>query len=174
MAARELAQFCRAIGNRIIQTESCYWYNPKPFLFKSLPIHRLGEPSPAEIAQVMIRGPAFAIRYPRTPDKSGPRGGMAVCPNPAYDFPARSQNVRSRTRRGLARCRIEQIDFDYLAQHGHALTAATTLRQMGTAPVATEEDWKLFCANASRSKDFEAWGAFVEDHLGTFIVAMLV
>jgi len=174
MQASELAQFFRAIGNRIIQTESCYWYNPKPFLFKSLPIHRLVEPSPAEIAQVMIKGPAFAIRYPRTPDKAGPRGGMYVCSNRDYDFPALSQNVRSRIRRGLARCRIQQIDFEYLAQHGHALTAETTLRQMGTAPSATEAEWKLFCENASRSKDFEAWGAFVEDRLATFIVAMLV
>src|SRR5260370_13181151 len=175
MQASELAQFFSAIGNRIIQTESCYWYNPKPLLFKSLPIHRLVEPSPAEIAQVMIKGPAFALRYPKTPDKPGPRGGMYVCSDRNYDIQTlTSQNVRSKTRRGLARCRIEQIDFDYLSQHGHALTTETTLRQMGTAPVATEEDWKLFCANASRSKDFEAWGAFVEDHLGTFIVAMLV
>jgi hypothetical protein len=79
MQASELAQFFRAIGNRIIQTESCYWYNPKPLLFKSLPIHRFVDPSPAEIAQVMIKGPAFAIRYPRTPDHPGPRGGMYVC-----------------------------------------------------------------------------------------------
>jgi hypothetical protein len=174
MQASELAQFFRAIGNRIIQTESCYWYNPKPFLFKSLPIHRFVDPSPSELAQVMIKGPAFAIRYPKTPDQPGPRGGMYICSNRDYDFPALSQNVRSRTRRGLARCRIEQIDFDYLAQHGHALTTETTFRQMGTAPSATEEEWKLFCTNASRSKDFEAWGAFVEDRLATFIVAMLV
>jgi hypothetical protein len=174
MQAYELAQFFKAIGNRVIQTESCYWYNPKPFLFKSLPIHRFVEPSPTELAQVMIKGPAFALRYPKTPDKPGPRGGMYVCSNRDYDFPALSQNVRSRTRRGLARCRIEQIDFDYLAQHGHALTTETTFRQMGTAPSATEEEWKRFCANASSSKDFEAWGAFVEDRLATFIVAMLV
>lgn len=174
MQASELAQFFRSIGNRIIRTESCYWYNPKPFLFKSLPIHRFVDPSPTELAQVMIKGPAFAMRYPKTADKPGPRGGMYVCSNRDYDFPALSQNVRSRTRRGLARCRIEQIDFDYLAQHGHALTTETTFRQMGTAPSATEEEWKLFCANASRSKDFEAWGAFVEDRLATFIVAMLV
>jgi hypothetical protein len=174
MQASELAQFFRAIGNRIIQTESCYWYNPKPFLFKSLPIHRFVDPSPTELAQVMIKGPAFALRYPKTPDQPGPRGGMYVCSNRDYDFPALSQNVRSRTRRGLARCRIEQIDFDYLAREGHALTTETTFRQMGTAPSATEEEWKLFCAHASRSKDFEAWGAFVEDRLATFIVAMLV
>ena len=175
MKASELAQFFGAIGNRIIETESCYWYNPKPFLYKSLPIHRFVSPSTAEIAQVVIKGPAFALRYPMTPDKSGPRGGMYVCSNRNYDIQAlTSQNVRSRTRRGLARCRIEQIDFSYLAHHGHALTAETTLRQMGKMPSTTEAEWHLFCENASRSPDFEAWGAFVEDRLATFIVGMLV
>jgi hypothetical protein len=175
MKASELAQFFSAIGNRVIQTESCYWYNPKPFLYKSLPVHRFVDPSTPEIAQVMIKGPAFALRYPMTPDKNGPRGGMYVCSNRNYDIGAlTSQNVRSRTRRGLARCRIEQIDFSYLAKHGHALTAETTLRQMGTMPSTTDAEWHLFCENASRSRDFEAWGAFVENRLATFIVGMLV
>ena len=174
MKASELAEFFSATGNRVIQTESCYWYNSKPFLFKSLPVHRFVEPSTAELAQVFIKGPAFAIRYPMSPDKAGPRGAMYVCSNRDYDFPALSQNVRSRTRRGLARCRIEQIDFSYLSEHGYALTAETTLRQMGQMPSTTEEEWHRFCANASKWRDFEAWGAFVEHRLATFIVAMLV
>jgi hypothetical protein len=174
MEASELAGFFSATGYRVIKTESCYWYNSKPFLFKSLPVHRLVEPSTAELAQVFIKGPAFAIRYPMSPDKAGPRGAMFVCSNRDYDFPVLSQNVRSRTRRGLARCRIEQIDFSYLSDHGFALTTETTLRQMGQMPSTTEEEWHRFCANASRSRDFEAWGAFVENRLATFIVAMLV
>lgn len=175
MQASELAEFFSAVGYRVIQTQSCYWYNPKPFLFKSLPVHRFVEPSAAEVAQVLIKGPAFALRYPRTPDKPGPRGGMYVCSNRDYDIQALpSQNVRSRTRRGLARCKIEQIEFSYLAKHGHALTAETTLRQMGTMPSTTEAEWQRFCANTARSPDFEAWGAFVENRLATFIVGMLV
>jgi hypothetical protein len=175
MQASELAKFFSAIGNRVIETESCYWYNSEPFLYKSLPVHRFVDPSPAEIAQVLIKGPAFALRYPKTPDHPGPRGGMYVCSNRNYDIDAlTSQNVRSRTRRGLARCRIEQIEFSYLAKHGHALTAETTLRQMGKMPSTTEAEWHRFCDSASRSPDFEAWGAFVGDRLATFIVGMLV
>ena len=175
MQASELAHFFSAIGNRVIQTESCYWYDAEPFLFKSLPVHRFVDPSSAEIAHVMIKGPAFALRYPKTPDNAGPRGGMYVCSNRDYDIQTlTSQNVRSKTRRGLARCRIEQIEFSYLAEHGLALTAETTLRQGGTMPSNSESEWHLFCDNAKRSKDFEAWGAFVENRLATFIVGMLV
>ena len=174
MDASEIAKFFGSIGNRIIQTESCYWYNPQPFLYRSLPVHRFVEPSPAEIAKVLMLGPALALRYPKTPNVEGPRGGMFVCYDRNYDFASLSQNVRSRTRRGLARCRIEQIGFDYLADHGFALTAETTLRQMGKKPNGDENEWKQFCANAGRLADFEAWGAFVGDRLATFIVAMLV
>jgi hypothetical protein len=174
MQASELAQFFGAVGYRVIETESCYWYNAKPFLFKSLPVHRFVDPSASELAQVLIKGPAFALRYPKTANHPGPRGGMYVCANRDYDFPALSQNVRSRTRRGLARCRIEQIDFDYLSRYGYELIEETTMRQMGTAPGATEAEWHRFCAQTRLSSDFEAWGAFVGDRLATFIVGMLV
>lgn len=174
MDASEFAHFFGALGCRIIQTESCFWYNPQPFLFKSLPIHRLVEPSTAEIARVMMLGPAVAVRYPRNADKPGPQGGMYICRDRNYDITSLSANVRSRTRRGLARCRIEQMDFDYLARHGHALTEETTLRQMGKKPSTSQADWERFCENAKKTRDFEAWGAFVEDKLATFLVGMLV
>jgi hypothetical protein len=175
MQASDIAHFFSRVGYRVIATESCYWYNPQPFQFKSLPVHRFVDPSAVELAQVMIQGPAFALRYPTTPDNTGPRGGMYVCSNRHYAIDAlSSQNARSKTRRGLARCHIEQIEFPYLARHGYSLTAETTLRQMGRMPSTTEAEWQRFCDNATRSKDFEAWGAFVEDRLATFIVGMLV
>lgn len=174
MQASELAQFFSAVGYRVIETDSCYWYNAKPFLFKSLPVHRFVDPSASELAQVLIKGPAFALRYPKTPDHPGPSGGMYVCSDRDYDFPALSQNVRSRTRRGLARCRIERIEFDYLSRYGYELIEETTMRQMGTAPGADEAEWHRFCAQTRLSPDFEAWGAFVGDRLATFIVGMLV
>jgi hypothetical protein len=99
---------------------------------------------------------------------------MFVCRDRNYDFASLSQNVRSRTRRGLARCRIEQIGFEYLSTHGHTLTEETTMRQTGKKPNSSMEEWQRFCANAGRLPGFEAWGAFVEDRLATFIVAMLV
>jgi hypothetical protein len=174
MKASEVAKFFTSIGNRVIRTESCYWYNPQPMMYRSLPVHRFVNPSPGEIAKVLMLGPALALRYPKPPEASGRNGGMFVCRDREYGFASLSQNVRSRTRRGLARCRVEQIGFDYLSIHGHALTEETTLRQMGKRPNSSLEEWQRFCANASRLSGFEAWGAFVENRLATFIVAMLV
>jgi len=174
MQAAEVAKFFSSIGDRVIRTESCYWHNPQPFMYRSLPVHRFVDPSQAEIAKVLMLGPALAVRYPKLPEAGGPRGGMFVCYDRDYDFGSLSQNVRSRTRRGLARCRIAQISFEYLSTHGYALTEETTLRQMGKKPNSSLEEWQRFCSNAGRLPDFEAWGAFVEDRLATFIVAMLV
>lgn len=174
MEASEVAKFFTSIGSRVIRTESCYWYNPQPFMYRSLPVHRFVNPSAGEIAKVLMLGPALALRYPRLPGDEGAHGGMFVCRDRNYDFASLSQNVRSRTRRGLARCRIEQIGFDYLAKYGHALTEETTFRQMRKKPNGNMEDWQRFCTNAGCLPDFEAWGAFVEGRLATFIVAMLV
>jgi hypothetical protein len=99
---------------------------------------------------------------------------MYICSDRNYDFPSLSQNVRSHTRRGLARCRVEKLDFGYLAHHGHALREETTQRQMGKRAFSSQEDWERFCSNARRYPDIEAWGAFVEDNLATFVVGMLV
>lgn len=174
MQARELAGFFRALGHRVIETESCFWYNPSPFLFRTLPVHRLVNPSAAEIAKVLMLGPTLALRYPKTADKRGSVGGMYVCFRRDYDIESLPPNARSHTRRGLARCRIEKVDFDYLAQHGHALTEQTTLRQTGKPPRRTQADWERFCAQASRTADVEGWAAFVGDQFAAFIVGMLV
>lgn len=174
MNAAAFAEFFSAIGTKTMRTDSCFWYNPQPLQFKSLPIHSYVQPSPAEIAKVLMRGPAFALRYPTPPQVYGPRGAMYVCYDRNYDLSSLSQNVRCRTRRGLARCRIEQVDFTFLSSHGYALTKETTLRQMGTLPTSTETEWHRFCEVAGGQRDFEAWGAFVEERLATFIVGILV
>jgi hypothetical protein len=174
MEAHELARFFLAVGHRVIETQSCYWYNSQPFLYKSLPVHRFVDPSSTELARVLMTGPALAVRFPKAPNHVGPRGGLYVTSNRNYDLPSLSQNVRSRTRRGLARCRIQQIQFEYLAQHGYALSADTTMRQMGKLPNTSEAYWHRFCDKTRCSRDFEAWGAFVGDRLATFLVGMLV
>src|SRR6266851_999657 len=175
MRPDQLAEFFRQLGDRVIETDSCFWYSPQPFVFKSLSFHKYVTPSRAELLKVLMMGPAVALRYPSAPEEGGPVGAMYVCDDRNYDFASLSQNFRSHTRRGLARCdRVAQIDFDYLARYGHALNEETTMRQMGTLPDTNEEHWHRYCAIAARTPGIEAWGAFVGDKLATFIVGMLI
>jgi hypothetical protein len=174
MQDSEIAQFFASLGHRVIKTQSCYWYNPSRFLFKTLPVHRLVEPSAAELAKVLMMGPAIALRYPKPAGESGTQGGMYVCADRDYDFASLSPSARSHTRRGLARCTVTQLDFKYLARHGYALTEATNIRQTGKPPHTTRTDWERFCDRAAAVPGFEAWGAMVNSQLAAYIVAMLV
>jgi hypothetical protein len=174
MRPDELADFFRQLGDRVVETQSCFWYSPQPFIFKSLSFHKHIKPSRAELSKVLLMGPAIALRYPSAAKEGEPVGATYICDDRNYDFASLSQNVRSHTRRGLARCRVEQIGFDYLARTGHALTEQTTMRQMGIKPSTDEDHWQRFCRLAGGTPGIEAWGAFVGDKLATFLVGMQI
>lgn len=168
-----MADFFRALGHKIVQTKSCFWYSSHRFLYKNLPIHRCVDPSQAELTKVMVCGAALAIRYPGTPGDATADGGMYICSDPNYEFASLSANARSHTRRGLARCTIEQMDFKDLAVQAYPLITETNLRQTGKQPHRNESQWKSFCELAGRWPGLEAWGAFIDGELAAFIVAML-
>ncbi|HJU28154.1 MAG TPA: GNAT family N-acetyltransferase [Candidatus Binataceae bacterium] len=131
-------------------------------------------PTANEIASVLIRGPALALRYPSPANGSKPDGGMYVCSDPGYDFGSLTPNARSHTRRGLARCAIDRIGFDYLARHGYDLLADTAMRQTGGRPSISPANWARFCRAAALRPDIEVWGAFAENRLAAFIVGMMI
>jgi hypothetical protein len=99
---------------------------------------------------------------------------MYICARRDYDIDSLSANVRSNTRRGLARCSIRPIDFEYLAGHGFALVQDTTLRQTGNRPSITPAGWKQFCGAAARTADIDAWGAFANDRFAAFLVGIQI
>jgi hypothetical protein len=173
MRENQMADFFQQLGHKIVQTRSCFWYSSHRFLYKNLPIHRSLEPSQSELAKVMFRGAALAIRYPGTPGDSSADGGIYVCADRNYDFASLSANARSHTRRGLARNTVEQIDFKDLAVKAYPLIKETNLRQTGKEPNRSESHWRSFCELSRRSPGLEAWGAFVDGELAAFIVAML-
>src|SRR5579863_7862880 len=169
----EMAEFFRSLGHRIVQTESCFWYSSHRFLYKNLPIHRNVSPSRSELAKVMLRGRALAIRYPGDVGDGAPDGGVYVCADRAYDFASLTPNARSHTRRGLARCKVEQVDFNDLAVKAYPLIDETNQRQTGKPAHRSESDWKSFCGLARRWPGLEGWGAFIDGQLAAFIVAMM-
>lgn len=174
MNAAQFADFWRIQGHKVIETKSCYWYNPQPLFFMSLPYHRLVTPPRRELASVLLRGPSVAIRFPSVLDGTGKEGGLFICSDRNYDLSSLYQKARNQTRRGLENCTVERIDLAYLAEHGHVLNVETFFRQGRDPQTITEQQWRHYCKAASEIPDFEAWGAFVEGHLAAFMVAALV
>ncbi len=168
-----MADFFRSLGHKIVQTKSCFWYSSQRFLYKNLPIHRNLDPTQSELARVMIRGTALAIRYPGTPGEAAADGGIYVCGDRDYDFASLTANARSHTRRGLARNTVEQVDFSDLAVKAYPLIQETNVRQTGKQSNRSESHWRSFCSLARGWPGLEAWAAFVDGQLAAFIVAML-
>jgi hypothetical protein len=174
MTVDQFAEFWRLQGHKVIETKSCYWYNPYSFSFISLPYHRLVNPQRSELVRVLLGGPAVVIRFPGVLNGIGKEGGLFICSDRNYDLSSLHQKARNQTRRGLEQCIIEQIDFAYLAEHGHALNVETFQRQGRNPQTLTEQKWRQYCKAASRFPDFEAWGAFVNGRLASFVVISLV
>ncbi len=174
MNVTDLSGFFRALGHRVIETKTCFWYAARPLIFKSLPCHSLVSPAPGELSTLFFRGAGLAVRYPSPPGDEIADGGMYICTGPNYGIQHLSANVRSHTRRGLARCKIARIGFSELATRGYDLLADTTMRQTGRRPALKPSRWKQFCKVAADTPDIEAWGAFVNDQLATFIVGMQI
>lgn len=174
MQAGQFAAFWRRQGYRVLETSQCHWYNAKPLLFMSIPYHRLITPGPGELAEVLLRGPAAALRFEGPETGVVGTGGVFVCGDRNYDVSTLHRKARNQTRRGLESCQVERVDFGYLAEHARELNVETLARQRRDPGAARDSLWRRYCAAAAEESDFEAWAAFVEGRLAAFMVAALV
>jgi len=169
-----MGQFYERLGHRVVVSESACWYEVQPRVFHCFPNFRLVEPSEEEIDSLMGRYNLRALRYPTSLSSFGFLSNVAVNTNRDYDLKDLHQKARNQTRRGLENCRVEQIDFDYLAEHGLALNQDTAARQGFDNLYADADYWRRYCAAAKQSEGVTAWGAFVEDELAAFLVSIEV
>lgn len=174
MTHSEFSMFLREQGHKVIETDTCCWYDYRPFVFLSVPNHRPLIPTRDQLARVLIGGPAIALRFPTVPQDGSRKAGILVCRERGYDFGSLHPKARNQTRRGLENCVVDRIYFDQLADLGHALNVDTFRRQGKDPRSLTPATWRQFCETARRFPDFEAWGAWVRDKLAAFCVTALV
>lgn len=171
--AAQFAEFWQRQGFRAINSGSCWWYSPYPFLYASLPFHRFVAPSCSELAHVFTRGLAALVRFP-TVSGTRPNGGLFLCSDPGYDLHSLDQKGRNRVRRALKKCAVERIDLAVLANSAYSLVHDTILRQGRDPAVMTAKRWHRYCEAAGETPDTEAWAAFVDGRLASFLIAALV
>lgn len=175
MKVSSFAEFWRLQGHQVIETDNCFWYDVQPFFFMSLPYHWTVSPSPVELRQVLLGGPAVALRFPDgARDQEEKDGGIFLCSEEEYDLYTLHKKARNQTRRGLEDCRIEQVEFDYLADNGHDVNVDMFSRQERAPDTITRQEWRRYCDAAGQIPGFEAWAAFVDDRLVALMVTALV
>jgi hypothetical protein len=165
------ANFLRALGHRVVQTTSSYWYDASRFFFLSAPAHRVYDPHEEEIRGVLRRLPCLGLRFAAPIEARGKLSYQIVCDNGAYGLEALSANVRSKVRRGLKRCEVGPIPLSVIATAGRRAHYDTLARQ-GRDGVLTGESWDRFWAAAAATEGFEGWGAWSGRDLAAFLVTV--
>jgi hypothetical protein len=132
----------------------------------------LVQPTDQEIQELMEKYKLRAIRYPTILTNFGFQSTLAVNTNHDYDLTYQHQKARNQTRRGLENCKVEEIDFDYLAKNGLVLNQETANRQERESQYADLDYWNKYCRAAKDTAGVSAWGSFVEGRLAAFLIAI--
>jgi hypothetical protein len=164
-----MAEFLERLGHRVISTSSTHWYDVRSRFYLNFPHHRLIDPDPGELSAVFRRWP-LGVRYFAPAASQGTASYALTCRDRDYDLPALSANTRSKTRRGLARCRVERLEPSWVQAHGRAVNEDTLRRIQLRDPYPWEKYWNA----AAQSDGVEVWGAFTNDQLASYLVAVRV
>lgn len=172
MDAVAYARFLEAVGHRIVSTGAHHWYDVGPRFYMCAPPNFVYTPAEEEIAAVFRAASCVGVRYATPLDAPGHLSYQIVCDNRAYGLDALSANNRSKVRRGIKRCRVENTPLGVIAEHGRRAHADTVGRQ-GRDGVLGAERWERFFTTAAATDGFEGWAAWVDDELAAFLITVV-
>ena len=155
---------------RVVKTASGYWYEPHSFCFQNIPYHQAINPNKRELRDLFFKHRAILVRFNSFANENTFPGYIWICEKKNYDFTNLDAKAKNKTRRGLERNLVKEIDFNLLIKEGWTLIKDTAQRQQREADFATPGEWVRYCEAAAGTPDFEAWGAFVQEHLAAFLV----
>jgi hypothetical protein len=163
------AEFLKRQGYHIIQTESCYWYNAQPGFYFYFPYHRLITPSEQELKKILWGEHCIGMRFFSPMESAGKSSYLIVCSDRNYDLRSVDGKSRSQTRKGLENFEIKQFGINELAHLGNALNYDTLTRQKRDPQILSEKKWLQYCSAAEGLDGFEAWGAFSDGKLASYL-----
>lgn len=171
MNAENFAEFLSRQGHKIIKTESCYWYDAQPGFYFYFPYHRLINPGKEELNRILWGERCIGVRYLTPMDCLGKTSYLIVCSEKNFDLESiSSPSARKEIRKGLKNFVVRQMEFKELAELGIPLNYDTLTRQ-GRAPQRHEEKkWRHYCSSADGLDGFEAWGAFMDNKLASYMI----
>jgi hypothetical protein len=169
-----LAKFLDRLGHKIIHSPNACWYEVQPRVLLSYPYYKQIEPTEEELNELMTTHKLLAIRFPTTLNHFGFVSNIVVNTNKNYDFNSMHQKARNQTRRALENCKVEQIDFNFLSEHGLPLNDDTAKRQNRESQYASPDYWNKYCQAAKGVEGVTAWGSFINGQLAAFLIAIEV
>ena len=169
MNAEIFATWMRRQGHQVIRTASSYWYSAGPHVLQAFPYHWLINPSQEEISSLFLEHRIISVRYSTLLNSQMGKVSYHIILHNPYDLDSLKAQARNGVKRGLKRCRIEQISFERLAMEGWALQRDTLDRQNRLRSM-TREDWERICRSAADLPGFEAWAAISDSELAAALI----
>jgi len=170
--ATTYASFLRAMGHRVVETTSGYWYDASRLFYLNAPAHRIANPTDDELRRVLRQWPCLGVRFAAPFQGSGKLSYQIVCDNREYGLEGLSANVRSKVRRGLKRCTVAPVACEVVATAGRRAHTDTLARQ-GREGMLADDHWGRFWAAAAGTPGLEVWGAWsAADVLAAFLVTV--
>ncbi len=169
MTIENFAEWYRRQGHHVIQTASSYWFNASPRVYQAFPFGWLIEPSDNELREMMRKHGIFSLRYSTPLEASSGKVSYHVTLSNPYNVDLLRSQARNAVKRGLAKCVIESVPFERVAEEGWLLQQDTLDRQ-GRSATMTQEDWRRICLSAVDLEGFEAWSALVDGEMAAALI----
>ena len=168
-------EFLSRIGYHVIKSDSGCWFNLGPAFYENIPPFATINPAEDEVLELVLRHRMMGIKYCTATDDAGKPSFFYVCKDKAYDLSSIQPRMRNTVRRGLKKCQVCQIDFEYLQAHGLPLNRDTLARQQRADPIFSQAgQWQRFCQAANQIEGALTWGAFVGNELAAYMVAFVI
>ncbi|MBN2009906.1 hypothetical protein JW960_11240 [candidate division KSB1 bacterium] len=170
------SEFLKSINKKVITNDNCIWVQLSSRQFyQCFPVHIPVRPDKEQLSGVFRNGPALGVKYTTDdPTIGGMMSFVYTCTKSDYDIQKLSSNNRSKVRRGIKQCRIEQItNVDYLTEAGWQLNKETMERQ-GRGLKAKYLEWQQVANCVGKFDGLEVWGAWVDDDLASFVLLFIV
>ena len=164
------AEFMKRRGFTVRKMGGLYCYSVNRFMWQTFPYHKAIEPTKEDLREAFRASGPVGIRFTVPVSAPGKDSYYVACADKNYYMKGFSQNFRHNTKRGIARCRVERVDFDFLYDKGQVLQVDTLVRQGRDTGIFDLKKWRAYCTAAKELPGFEAWGSFVEDELTAFLV----
>jgi hypothetical protein len=169
MTIENFAEWYRRQGHHVIQTASSYWFNAGPRVYQAFPFGWLIEPSDNELHDMMRKHGIFSLRYSTPLNATTGKVSYHVTLSNPYNVDLLRSQARNAVKRGLAKCVIENVPFERVAEEGWLLQQDTLDRQ-GRSATMTQEDWRRICLSAVDLEGFEAWSALVDGEMAAALI----
>jgi hypothetical protein len=169
MKAEIFAEWLRRQGHQVIRTKSSYWYSAGPRVLQAFPYHWLISPSQEEVRGLMMSHGIVSLRYSTLLNSPIGKVSYHITLQNPYNLEMLKSQARNGVKRGLSRCRVEQISFERLATEGWGLQRDTLDRQDRLRSM-TQAEWERICRAAADLPGFETWAAISGDELAAAVL----